>query len=89
MMKQSEYLKLMEGRSLLIKEAEETRVSVESIKTRIDAIELPDSEYNKAITKKRLLEEYIADLGHKRRMIEAQVDAKLRLNIVEDHQEPD
>jgi len=85
-MKRSEYIKQMEARSLIMKDIDLNKVAVESINTRIDAVDISDTEYNKAITKKRFLEENNAELAHKKRMIEVQVDAQTRSSLEPDNQ---
>ena len=80
-MKSSEYMTMMKTRSLLLKEIDVSAVAVNSIKGRVEYVEMSDGEYNKAMTKSRYLEEHIADLHHQIRMIEAEVEAKTHAAI--------
>jgi len=86
-MKQSEYIKRMEAGSLVMKEIELNKVAINSIKTRVDVVDITDAEYNKAMTKKRFLEEHNAELSHQKRIIEAEVFCQLQSNITDDGEE--
>jgi len=88
-MKQSDYMKQMEARSLVMREIELNCVAINSIKMRVDVIDITDNEYNKAMTKKRFLEEHNAELSHKKRMIEADIDARTRTSLELDDQPSD
>lgn len=88
-MKQSEYMRMMERRSLLLREIDLSCIAVNSIKGRVDFIDMPETEYNKAMTKLRYLEENIADLSHKTRMIEAEVEAQTHAAIEYDERPDD
>jgi|GEM_PF-4702327 len=74
-MTRKEYVEKMTARSLMMKEIDLTKVAVESIKDRIDTMDLPEEETNRAATKQRYLEEHIAELSHKKRLIDANIGA--------------